>query len=91
MIDYEQAILAVIKAQEAYIGPFAWALAKNTKGIVKIDEGKIHIEGTPEQALENLIVEYRKLLGSRSVDVSKAAFTNIFKGVPATELPAILR
>lgn len=91
MIDYERAILAIIKAQEEYIGPFAWTLAKNTTGIVTVNEGSIHIEGTPEQAFKNLVFEYKKLLGSRSVDVSKAALASVFEGMSEKDLPEVFR
>ncbi len=90
MDKYTQAVIQIIKEQEQVVGPIAFDLAKSVSAIHLGAQENVSIDGDPKTALENLVLQYQRLFGRASVEVSKEAIkkSNIIFG--PVDLPTIL-
>ena len=91
MDKYSDAILKIVNEQKLIIGPIAFDLAKRVQGVTVISEKEITIIGDPKSTLESVVVEYEKLFGRSSVEVSKEVIKKGNGVLQPEELPAILR
>ena len=94
MDPYTNAAQAIIKAQQAIIGPIAVEQAKKVKGL-KIDSSSsvtITDKTTKQKViLEELVKAYAEFFGQASIEVCKDAIHELKPPIPDEELPRILR
>ena len=90
MDKYTQAVIQIIKEQEQVVGPIAFDLAKSVSAIHLGSQESVSIDGDPKTALENLVLQYQRLFGKASVEVSKEAIKRSKLIFGSTDLPTIL-
>ena len=91
MDKYTEAAIKIIKEQESVIGPVAFDLAKRAGGINFVSERDVTIQGDPQNALNNLVVQYSQLFGRTSVEVSKKAIRYLVSSPEGFTVPDILK
>lgn len=91
MDKYTLAALSIIKEQEVVAGPIALDLARLVHTIHFSNGSIAQIDGDPKVALENLVMQYQKLFGNTSVEVSKQAIKHSKVNLSPEELPSILK
>lgn len=76
--------------KEQVVGPVAFDLAKSVSAIHLGAQENVSIDGDPKTALESLVLQYQRLFGKASVEVSKEAIKRSKLIFEATDLPTIL-
>jgi hypothetical protein len=88
---YIDAVKRIIHDQEQLIGPLALDLARGAGGLVVSGMQEVALQGDPKTVLENLVVQYTRVFGNASVQVSKSAIRKAGVTFSVEELPEILK
>lgn len=90
MDKYSEVVFKIVREQEMVVGPLAIDLARNVNGLKVNNRNEFSIEGDPKLALHELLMQYKKLFGELSLQVSKKALKDNIKNFQKGELPEIL-
>ncbi len=90
MDRYSEVAFKIVREQEMVVGPLAFELARNVTGLKINKQNEFSIEGDPKLALQELLMQYKKLFGELSLEVSKNALKDHIKKFQKGELPNIL-
>ena len=89
---YQQMVIEIVSAQIEIIGPVAIEQAKNVSGLqLDWNTKKVHIEGSPQKVINDLVEQYKILFGQISVEVCKEAITKHLQALTTEDLPEALR
>lgn len=91
MDKYSEVVFKIVREQEMVVGPLAIDLARNVNGLKVNNRNEFSIEGDPKLALHELLMQYKKLFGELSLQVSKNALKDNIKNFQKGELPEILQ
>lgn len=83
--------LRIIKEQEVIIGPLAWKVAKGVTGLKVSSEKRVAFSGSSATALAGLVKNYERLFGPASREVCRDAVKPFLSGVPAADVPEVLK
>jgi hypothetical protein len=87
-----QAADLIIHEQQGIIGPLAVEQARKVAGLeIDKDGHAIGFKGDKNQAISDLVEQYRALFGQTSVEVCKRAVQNVIAKMPPAEVPDVLR
>lgn len=89
---FDQIAEKIIEQQEAIIGPVAIEQAKRVKEL-KIDWPKhdVDITGSPQNAIDELVAQYKELFGQIAVETCKEAVARYLTQLPADQQPKSLK
>lgn len=90
---FDQMVAKIIEQQEAIIGPIAVDQAKLVKEL-KINwtnKHEVDITGVPQNAIDDLVQQYRDLFGQIAVETCREAVSQLLAQVPADQQPSTLR
>lgn len=89
---FDQIAEKIIEQQESIIGPVAVEQAKRVKEL-KIDWPKhdVDITGSPQNAIDELVAQYKELFGQIAVETCKEAVARYLTQLPADQQPKSLR
>jgi hypothetical protein len=89
---FTQMVQKIIAQQEAIIGPIAIEQAQQVRSL-KIDwaNHKVTIDGEPQEALDDLVAQYKLLFGQIAVETCKEAVSKLVMGLPANQQPKSLK
>lgn len=80
---------AIINEQKKIIGPLAINEANKVNGL-KIDDGRITLEGDGTQILKDLVSQYANLFGDASVEACKDAVRPLLPKLKNVKIPSFL-
>jgi len=86
---YESLVRAIVKQQEAIVGPVAWTEAERVSGL-EIKSTSVKIIGDGKLVVESLVNQYATLFGKASVEVCKEAVRDMVVKADKSLIPAIL-
>lgn len=87
--SYLPLVVAIIKHQEAIIGPLAVTEAGKVEGLTFAD-GKVSILGDGREVLERLVLQYENIFGQASIEACKDAVRPWLPQMADLELPQVL-
>ncbi|MDB5168989.1 MAG: hypothetical protein JWO41_345 [Candidatus Saccharibacteria bacterium] len=89
---FDQIVAKIIEQQEAIIGPIAVDRAKLVSEL-KIDwpQHHIDIEGSPQDAVNELVEQYKELFGQIAVETCKEAVASLLGKLPEDQQPSSLK
>lgn len=88
---YTLAASAIIKQQQAIIGPIAIDQARKVPGLKVENSDTIEISGNGKEILSRLVDQYEVLFGRASIEVCRDAIKEIQPALPTDQMPEILR
>lgn len=89
---FDQIVEKIIEQQEAIIGPVAVEQAKKVRELkINWPQHLVDIDGNPQQAIDELVAQYKELFGQIAVQVSKEAVAAIMAQLPADQQPKSLQ
>jgi hypothetical protein len=89
---FSQIAEKIIEQQEAIIGPIAVEQAKQIHELVlNWPQHQVSVTGDPQQAIDELVEQYKELFGQIAVQVSKEAVANILAQIPPEQQPKSLQ
>lgn len=80
-------VLKIIAAQEPIIGPLAWQVAGQVKGLA-IKDHRVAVKGQGPQVIQGLVEAYENMFGPASREVSRDALRSFGTKIDKTLLPA---
>lgn len=80
----------IIKDQRFIMGPLATQIAGRVIGMT-VENHQVTFLKDPKEAIQNLVIEYRKVFGDASVEICKESAHSIDVNVSMNELPDILK
>jgi len=90
--EYESIVVAIIKEQEAVIGPIAIDQARLVPGLnIDWDKKEAVLSQDPKQTIDRLVEQYKSLFGMISVEVCKEAVGRLAQHLSADQMPLSLR
>ena len=89
---YAQIVEKIIEQQEQIIGPVAIQQAGQIKSI-KIDwpQHQITVSGSPQDAIDELVAQYKELFGQIAVETCKEAAATYLAKLTPEQLPTSLK
>jgi len=81
----------IIHEQQIIMGPLAWRVAKDVKGLDIKNEHDIVLLRNPAMVLSRLVGKYEELFGPASREVCRDAVRSIVEQVPKKDVPDVLR
>ena len=89
---FDQMVSKIIEQQEAIIGPIAVDQAKLVKELkINWAQHKVDITGNPQDAIDDLVEQYRDLFGQIAVETCREAVSKLMTQVPVDQQPASLK
>ncbi len=89
---FDQIVEKIIEQQEAIIGPVAVEQAKKVHELkINWPQHLVGIDGNPQQAIDELVAQYKELFGQIAVQVSKEAVAAIMAKLPPEQQPKSLQ
>jgi len=91
--DYADLIELMLRKETLILGPdVVIRKARLVPGLTMNNDGKvIDIKGNPQKILDNLVDEYKMLLGGMAIHFCKPSVQEYVKTHPKIELPEILK
>ncbi len=83
-------VIRIIKEQEAIIGPLAWSVAGEVKGLHTVRHS-VSISGSGSIVLTDLVKKYEKLFGPASREVCRDAVRPLLSRTAKEDVPEVLR
>ncbi len=91
-VIFTQMVQKIIAQQEAIIGPIAVEQAQQVSSLkINWANHEIEIAGEPQQALDDLVAQYKLLFGQIAVETCKEAVSKLVLGLPANQQPKSLQ
>jgi hypothetical protein len=84
-------IARIIQEQELIIGPLAWREARKVPGLRVSEKQEVAVEGSARDVLSGLVRQYEGLFGPASRQVCRDAVKSLLSGVPAQDVPDVLK
>ena len=94
MIDtYSAMILAIIKGQEAIIGPIAWEQALGVAGLKldKVNAAVVVTSQDQKHVVDELVLKFRDFFGQAAIEVCKEAARKVSKDMTSEQIPESLQ
>jgi len=90
--NYAKIIVAIVKEQEAVIGPVAIEQARLVPGLtIDWNTKEATMTQDPKQTIDMLVEQYRALFGKISVEVCKEAVGRLAQQLTPDQMPSSLR
>lgn len=83
--------MRIIHEQEVIIGPLAWSVAGEVKGLTVRGHSVAVVSGSGSVALAGLVKKYEKLFGPASREVCRDAVRLLVSSVPERDVPDVLK
>lgn len=89
---FSQIAEKIIEQQESVIGPIAVEQAKQVHDLViNWAQHSVSIQGNPQDAIDELVEQFKELFGQIAVQASKDAVSQLTSQLPADQVPESLR
>ncbi len=89
---FTQIVEKIISQQETIIGPIAVERAELVKELsINWPQHNVHIEGSPQVAIDDLVKQYRELFGQIAVETCREAAAKLLSQLPTEQQPTSLR
>lgn len=89
---FDQIAEKIIEQQEAVIGPLAVEQAKRVKRLkINWPQHEVDVSGDPQQAIDELVNQYKELFGQLAVETCKDAVSRFVSKLPAGQVPKSLQ
>lgn len=83
--------MRIIHEQEVIIGPLAWSVAGEVKGLTVRGNNSVVLSGSYAVVLAGLVKKYEKLFGPASREVCRDAVRSLVASVPERDVPDVLK
>ncbi|MEK7458822.1 MAG: hypothetical protein AAB663_00250 [Patescibacteria group bacterium] len=83
--------MRIIHEQEVIIGPLAWSVAGEVKGLTVRSHTHVVLSGSGSVVLAGLVKRYEKLFGPASREVCRDAVRSLVASTPAQDVPDVLK
>ncbi|MCE9585334.1 hypothetical protein K8Q94_01800 [Candidatus Nomurabacteria bacterium] len=90
---FSQISFRIIMEQANIVGSLAWDEAFKVPGlhIINKQKGEFAFDGNAKDVLDNLVLQYEKLFGKLSHEVSRESVQDLIAELPEADIPSSLK